>query len=386
MKNLYFLLMLLGWSAQAQITVRGQLIDKETNEPVISASIGLKGKASGTISNEEGIFQLSVGKDDQVMVSCLGYQLIGIPAGDFSDETKRILLEQSEEKLEEIFVTNTPLHELLRTAVTTSMARLNKPIHLQTYYREFVKTNNKYTNFADALVDYHVSGNTKKTKTDMVIGQIRTIDLKESDEEINLGLLTVENGLIAGYDFRALNQVAGDWEEYDFQIKSRKQNGVELNLIYFSPKPEVEKAHYEGYAAFDHKTKLIYEVKLIMAPSHQHYAKTIKLLIAKAKILDLKYEVAYKMVGNNYLLSYNNRFGKAQIWTKKRKYTMDSRSDLIVTNFGTEKGYDKKKVFKKKRLYDMPSDYTTKFWQQNNAIVLTAEEEKIVSHLEASAK
>jgi hypothetical protein len=70
-------------------------------------------------------------------------------------------------------------------------------------------------------------------------------------------------------------------------------------------------------------------------------------------------------------------------WNKKREETYESRSDLLVTDFEKDNlTYNKKEVFKKKDLYDKPTHYTEKFWQKNNAIVLTAEEEKVIASLE----
>ena len=82
-------------------------------------------------------------------------------------------------------------------------------------------------------------------------------------------------------------------------------------------------------------------------------------------------------------MAYNNRTLTIKAWNKKRQETYESRSDLIVTDFEKDDlTYNKKQVFKKKDLYSKPSHYTEKFWQKNNAIVLTAEEEKIIASLE----
>lgn len=391
MKNFCFLLFLLVWmTSSAQLVVRGKLTDRQTNEPVIAASIGIKGKASGTISNEEGVFQLSVAADDQIMVSCLGYQPMVIPAHDFSADAKNIFLEPSEEKLEEVMVVNVPLHELLREAVAVSTARLNKPIHLQTYYREFVKTNGKYSNFADGLVDYHVTGNTKKTNADVVVLQNRSVNLisPDEDDEGVFALLKVENGATGGYRFHYLDAVLdkGKFDDYEFQLKSRTdKQGTELYVIYFEPKSAIEKPLYQGTVTFDPKTKLVQEASIGMADSHKQYAKTVNVLLARLSVMDVNFKVSYKTVGDNYVLSYNNRYAKLRIWNKKHDYLLESRSDLIVTDFGIDKGYDKKSVFKKKYLYERPTSFATKFWQQSNAIVLTSDEQRIIDELEKHA-
>jgi hypothetical protein len=100
----------------------------------------------------------------------------------------------------------------------------------------------------------------------------------------------------------------------------------------------------------------------------------------------MRFRAAYKMVNNNYVLSYNNRFVKYKQWTKNFQELTESRSDLIVTDFEKDDlNYNKKDVYKKKYLYDKPTNYSGKFWQKNNAIVLTEEEEKIIGSLETAS-
>ncbi|MBU6340281.1 MAG: carboxypeptidase-like regulatory domain-containing protein [Bacteroidetes bacterium] len=62
-KNLilsFLLLVLNGYSAQAQSTVRGKITDAENGEPLIGAAIALVAEGGGTISDYEGNFQIKV--------------------------------------------------------------------------------------------------------------------------------------------------------------------------------------------------------------------------------------------------------------------------------------------------------------------------------------
>jgi len=395
MKNVYALcfLLLSNFLISQTVNIRGLLRDSATKEPIIAGSIGIQNTGMGTISNEEGIFQLTAPKSGAIIISCLGYKLVTVPVSDFTLETQTILLEQSEEVLEEVMVTKVPLHQILKEVVETSVARFNKPILLHTYYREFVRENNKYTKFSDGLIDYHVTGTTKKTKSALIIQQNRSFFLgkSEKEEDESMGsFLNVQRGIISGYSFTYLTEYVfseGAYEEYEFNLKSKKdKSGNEYYSISFVPKSEVEKALYQGTITYDPKTKLIYEVDVFMAPTHKSYAKTRNFLIAKVAFLDSKYKAAYKVVNNNYLMSYNNRYLKVHIWNKKNDYLSESRSDLIVTDFEKDnQSYNKKDVFTKKDLYDKSTSYKEKFWQTNNAIVLTSEEEKIIASLEKEA-
>jgi len=393
MKNVcatFFVLFYCATYAQA-IAVQAVIKDAVTKEAIGSASVGIKDSPKGTITNEEGAFQLTAPKNGIIQISYLGYKLLAIPASEFTSETKTILLEQNDEILEEVMVTKMPLYQILRDVVSVSRARFNKPILLHTYYREFVKSNNRYTKFSDGLLDYHISGTTKKTKSDLSIQQNRSVLLgSDEDEDETTSFLNVQRGIANGYDLSHLSEnilSEKQYGNYDFELKSKKdKTGNERFAISFEPKSAVEKALYQGTITYDPITKLIYEIDISMAPSHQQYASTTNLWIAKFSVLDSKYKASYKMVNSNYIMYYNNRYFKMRIWTKKLDYTDESRSDLIVTDFEKDDlKYTKKDLYTKKHLYDKPSQFTDKFWQKNNAIVLTNEEQKIINSLENRA-
>lgn len=394
MKNVYAFIVLLSCVATfaQNAAIRGLIKDAVTKEPVIAASVGVQNSGLGTISNEEGIFQMTAPKTATVIISFLGYKTKMVPVVEFKEETT-ILLEQSEEVLEEVLVTKIPLEQVMQDVIDASKARFNKPIVLHTYYREFVKVDGKYKKFSDALIDYHASGGSKKTKSDLIVKQNRSFSLtsvdEEEDDEVSVAL-NVQKGIFNSYSFEFLEKnILKDKNivNYDLTLKSRKNaQGHELYAIVIEPKREIEKSLFEGAVIYDPETKLIYDMDLHTAESHKPFPRTISVLGLHVSPLDIKIRAAYKIVNNNYVLAYNNRFVKYKVWTKKYQELTESRSDLIVTDFEKDDlTYNKKDLYKKKYLYDKPTSFTGKFWQKNNAIVLTDEEEKVIASLEKEA-
>lgn len=392
MKHSYLLLfVLLNFAAFGQtVAIRGLLKDKGNNEPVVGASIAVKGGTIGTIANEEGMFQLTVDKDAVIAISCIGYKSASVAAADFTDKSFVVLLEQDEQKLDEVIVSKTPLNEMLEHLVATSSARFNKPILLHTYYREFAKLNGKYTKFSDGLLDYHISGTTKDLKSDLIVKQSRAARIyKDEDDELDFDpLANVQRGISGNYEFASIQRVLlhkKNYKDYDMMLKSRKdKNGKELYAITFEPRADVQKSLYQGSILYDPETNLILDVDIYLAPSHMQYKKTINILIVKICLLDARIRSTYRIVNNNYTLSYTTYSTSIKIWNKKRfNETLDSKIDLLVTDFSKDDlSYDKKSVYKEKGLYARGNKYTSKFWQENNAIVLTAEEENIIKSLE----
>ena len=60
-------------SANAQRTVIGQLVDKETGKPVKDATVIISGTDTKTISNSLGYFQLQVDSSAIIEIDCLDY-------------------------------------------------------------------------------------------------------------------------------------------------------------------------------------------------------------------------------------------------------------------------------------------------------------------------
>ena len=74
------------------ISVRAVVKDAISKEPVISASIAVKGTALGTVTNEDGIFQMTVGKDSEIVIASLGYKKISFAASSFTSKLKLFYL------------------------------------------------------------------------------------------------------------------------------------------------------------------------------------------------------------------------------------------------------------------------------------------------------
>ena len=56
------------------VVVRGKIIDKDDNEPIIGASVMLKGTKLGMATDIDGNFAIRVPKDSQLVITCVGYE------------------------------------------------------------------------------------------------------------------------------------------------------------------------------------------------------------------------------------------------------------------------------------------------------------------------
>ena len=84
-------------------TVRGVVLDKSNNDPIIGASVVVKGTTHGTITDYDGNFSIEATSGQYLQVSYLGYQTYELRVTPNSD-TYRVALTESTSQLDEVVV------------------------------------------------------------------------------------------------------------------------------------------------------------------------------------------------------------------------------------------------------------------------------------------
>ena len=95
-----FILVLACGSASAQNEISGSITD-ENGEPVIGASVVIKGTTTGTITDLDGNFKLQANDGETLVVSYIGYQTAEVSAAD----NLKVVLKEDISEIDEIVVT-----------------------------------------------------------------------------------------------------------------------------------------------------------------------------------------------------------------------------------------------------------------------------------------
>lgn len=396
MKKIILLLLLLPLAALAQtITISGTVTDAANGQPVDMVSIGAADSNISTITNEAGEFRLTVPVGtDKIYFSHLSYKTIAV-ALKGTDEKMAVKLEPGEITLEDVVISNKPVKELLRDAMSASKSKLEKSLVLNTYYREFGKVNDHYLKFADGLLDYHVKK--KSGSADLYVQQSRAkqlvsndlkifkkLDNKEGDTNADLigslNIYDVRDAIAEASDFRIVKRVL-DADSYDYSIKLHKSaDGKSVEVITVTPKAEVKETLFEGHVTYEADTKLILEVDLKLAESHQQYAKSINVLLFRIKILGFGKKIAFNTTNNKYIMAYSQNRIRFYVSNKTQfDDTFDFMSDVVTIDYKEgEFEFDRKKRYKNKDLYSAGNNYKTEYWKTANMLLLTDAEEKVL--------
>ncbi len=121
--------------------VKGRVID-EFGEPIIGATIAVRGTDNGTISDENGNFTLSMNDGREITVNYIGYEPVVLPA----DTTKEMLIAMNEDnnELNEVVVVGYGRQRkanLTGSVATVEQLTMPRPVIGRKAYRKYLKKN-----------------------------------------------------------------------------------------------------------------------------------------------------------------------------------------------------------------------------------------------------
>lgn len=143
--------------------IRGEVIDQKTGEPVVFASVLLKGKARGVITNMDGSFRLPIRYRDQgiiVQISSMGYQKREVALRELSVTSLNVIsLAPGTLELTEAVVKGKKPRKLSTVQVVRRAIKAipkNYPMREFStigYYRDYQLRNDKYVNLNEAILE-----------------------------------------------------------------------------------------------------------------------------------------------------------------------------------------------------------------------------------------
>lgn len=158
-----FIILSLAVSAQT-ITVSGKVLDKEDNTPLIFASIGIKGKSIGTVSNTLGEFDFHIPpsfRDEILIISMLGYENLQTPVSNLLvRDTIVFKLDKAVQVLDEVVIQDS-LNGADIARIAISRIEQNYPMSpfmVDGFYRDLKKIGGIYFSLLEAAVKIYDEG------------------------------------------------------------------------------------------------------------------------------------------------------------------------------------------------------------------------------------
>jgi CarboxypepD_reg-like domain len=385
----WVILSLLGFHAQAQnITLSGKVIDKETREALIFASVGIKDRPIGTISNLQGEFDFHIPegyRNDILVISILGYSTYEAPVWTLVDIKPLVIeLEKRSYMLNEVVVADSLRGgEILRIAL--SRIDENYPVHpflLDGFYRDVKKVGGTYVSLLEAAT------------------KIYDEDYREPRNKFKLrervALLEVRRSLGYGNKFTAYFDEDNLLEDLLLHNNVRYRQFPEEE-IFFSTLEREPNSFYNGHEIFvvSHKQDYLLRIfvdKATFGVIHVEYENNRSETIGKRKglvsrFVNLKKVIDFKLYEGKLFLNYlsvESKINWYDIKTDELRFETELHQQLLINQI-TKQTDEWIGSTEKMRSYglqyqDLP--YNKKFWDSYNVIKESPLDKKIIEDLE----
>jgi len=296
----------------------GVVVDSQSDNPLIFASLSVNNTNISTITNTDGEFLLKIPtniEDGKVTISFLGYQTKIIPLIEFKKEKNRIKLIASIINLPEV---NVILPNSAKALVLTTLKKkkennLNENVLMTAFYRETIKKRKKNVSLAEAIVNVY-----KQPYTSLKKDNIKLYKARKSTDYTKLDTLALK---LQGGPYNALYIDLMKYPEYMFTTNvidlytfsfapSTTINEKPVYVVNFKQRDEVIEPLYFGKLFIDSKTLAL--TSAVYSLNVENKELTSKLFVKKKPKdvsvypTEASYRVDYREKDGKWYYGYSN--------------------------------------------------------------------------------
>ncbi len=298
------------------IIVRGRVIDESTREPLSYATVGVRGKSVGIISNSDGFFSLRVPAeytDGYISVSHLGYKSQTLPVNIFSANRVDILMETEYVSIPEVMIRYFDPMITLRSAISKIDDNYsNDPVYMLNFYREGVMRGNRFINYSEAFFQvYKVSHNRIYEPDQVRLLQSRTISNIDRTDTL---ILKIRAGIRSSLELDFIKNIPDFLDpdflhEYDYtRADIVSYDGNMAYAVAFEQKEHITEPLFKGILYIDMESLAFLGANFEINPDHIDKAHnrfiTRKNRSFRASIDKAAYTVSYRYYDGRYHLNH----------------------------------------------------------------------------------
>jgi hypothetical protein len=391
-KLLFVIFLALPVLVKAQtLTISAKVRDRETNEILGFASVGVKGQPIGTISNGLGEFDFhcpSEMRNEIMVITMMGYQNFEAPVWTMLDNPDLIIyLDKSPIVLQEIVVSDTLIGgDVLRIALSRIEQNYPmEPFMLDGFYRDVKKVGGTYISLLEAAVKIYDENYSEPRNKNKLRENVSLIELRKS----------------FGYEskFTTYFDQANLLEDLLLENTIRYRH-IEATDEFLTSIVRDQNSYYDGHE--------IYVLK------HKKETTFLKVYVDKEdfSIVHLEYESAFasnievkkkknlmsRFVGSRKSLDFKRYNGKMypsfftmvekvnwyDMTTNELKFETELNQQLLINNV-IQHPETRIRSTEKMRNYGLQYQdlgYNKKFWDEYNVIKETPLDKKVIEDLE----
>jgi len=385
------------------ITVSGVIKNSKTKKELSSVNIFLPSSHVGTVTNDDGYFNLKLKKMvPEIVISHLGYksQRIKLERENLND--LKIMLVPHTNLINEIVVLGLNPAELIEEALDKVSDNYSKKSTILTgFYRETAQKGKKFINVSEAVINIFKTPYKESVESDRVqiLKGRRLLSQKASD---TLGVKLMGGPTLCIFADVAKNRDSflskGQLQYYNFRMEEGTiLDGHQQYVISFYPKTELPNDPLFIGKAYIDKDNLAFSRIEFSLDMSDKYKATRAILYRKPLGLrfnpqEMSYVVNYKIEdGISYLNYIRNSISFKCDWKKRlfsKGFTVVSemvvtdQNDKDVVSIPRRDSFDRDDAF-----YDKVANFNNdNFWEDYNIIEPTESLEHAVNKLKKQQK
>lgn len=382
---------------QSVILIKGRVIDLNNKEIISYAGILLKGSSLGTLTNQDGEFELKIpysAINDTITVTCLGYSPNNIPVIKCFENEISVFLKPVSVQLKEIKVTVINPEEIINKIRDKIAYNYSLKDEIMTsFYREVLKQDNKYIDVSEAIMEIKKSNynnSFSEDKVRFVKGRksVNVLPFKYVDFKIQGGPYYITKlDVVKTIDSFLDPEYMGYYNYYFEEILAIDNR--DTYAIRFKPREKVDYPCYQGILYVDMSTLALVKAEFSLSRSTLRFAH--ESLIKKkpkdfyVRPINANYFVSYRLIANKWRLSSAQAAIEFRVKSKKDKINsiFKSVSDLLITEIrpDDDSNFRRTEIFNQKDIFsEKIQAYDKNYWEDYNIIKPSVELRKAIEN------
>lgn len=391
MRQLFFLVLLFiaSTSFGQDITLSGKVTDVKTNEPVPFASVWIKGKTIGTITNAQGDFDFHIPsqfQNETLVISMLGYKDFEAIVSTLNiDKPLTVSLEESLTMLNELVVRDSLTGgDILQQALSRIEENYPmQPFLMEGFYRDIKKVGGTCISLLEAAVEIYDESYKRPRNQHKLREGVRLIEIRKS--------IGYENKFTAFFDQDNLledlllhntiryRQIEEREEMYAVMKKERDSyyNGNEIYVISYT-------GDYFLKIFIDKSDYAIIHLEFEINGSDEIPGRKKNM---SSRFTGIKKTIDFKRIEDKMYLNYISVTSKVDWFdtkTNEVKFNTELSQQLLINHVipNTDEEISSVQKMSNYGLQYQQGSYNKKFWSKYNVIKDTPLDQKILQDLE----
>lgn len=243
--------------------------------------------------------------------------------------------------------------------------------------------------FSDGRIDYYIPKE-KNRKIRANVLESRAIKLSDSINEDKFDIEIISpikvTKPIKRYNLSETEKFLDtlNFSNYNYELYVDSLEFGDFYLIKFSPVSDINEPLYSGEIFINRVSHLITSIEYEIDSAKIEFFKEINAIVVKGKLISSKGIIKFTNSSHKYHLEYVREHFGMKLYNNKNFNQVNefiSEVHVIDIKLGLDFTISKRDTYNKRSLYKNGNNYSYKYWEKNNYIQFSKEEEQIVMKL-----